>query len=123
MQEGKLLGHIVSYDGVNIDPSRVEYINNLTLPISKNEIHYFLGKINFLRRFISNFVELVKLIISMLRKDSEVKWISDSRKYFELINKSLIYTLVLISPKFSKEFLIFYFASDDTLAIFLLQKN
>jgi hypothetical protein len=47
MQEGKIVGHIVSTDGVNIDPSMVESIHKLTLPRSKKEIQYFLGKFIF----------------------------------------------------------------------------
>jgi hypothetical protein len=35
MQEGKLLGHIVSAEGVRIDSSRVEAIQALSLPRSK----------------------------------------------------------------------------------------
>jgi hypothetical protein len=35
MKEGKLLGHIVLVEGVNIDPSRVESIQTLTFPRSK----------------------------------------------------------------------------------------
>ena len=49
MKEGKLLGHIVSAEGVRIDPSRVEAIQTLSLPRSKKEVQAFLGKINFLR--------------------------------------------------------------------------
>jgi hypothetical protein len=74
MKEGKLLGHIISAEGVRIDPSRVEAIQTLYFPRSKKEVQSFLGKIIFLRRFISNFVELVKYITSMLRKGNEVKW-------------------------------------------------
>jgi hypothetical protein len=74
MKEGKLLGHIVSVEGVNIDSSRIESIQTFSLPRSKKEVQSFLGKINFLRRFVSNFVELVKYITTMLRKDSEIKW-------------------------------------------------
>jgi hypothetical protein len=68
MKEGKLLGHIVSAEGVKIDPNRVEAIKTLSLPRSKKEIQSFLGKINFLRRFISNFVELVKFITVHVEK-------------------------------------------------------
>jgi hypothetical protein len=67
MKEGKLLGHIVSIEGVRIDPRRVEAIQTLSFPKSKKEVQSFFGKINFLRRFISNFVELVKHITTMLR--------------------------------------------------------
>ena len=38
LKEGKLLGHIVSVDGVKIDPKRVEAIKNLSLPRSKKDI-------------------------------------------------------------------------------------
>jgi hypothetical protein len=78
MQEGKLLGHIVSVEGVRIDPRRVEAIQALSIPRSKKEVQSFLGKINFLRRFVPNFVEEVKLITAMLKKGNEVRWTSES---------------------------------------------
>ena len=59
MQEGKLLGHIVSRDGIKIDPKRVEAIDTIAIPRNVKEIQSFLGKINFLRRFIPNFVEML----------------------------------------------------------------
>jgi hypothetical protein len=68
MQEGKLLVHIVSKDGVRIDPKRVEAIQTKSLSRNKKEIHSFLGRINFLRRFMPNFAEIVKLITDMLKK-------------------------------------------------------
>jgi hypothetical protein len=122
MKEGKLLGHIVSAEGVRIDPSRVEAIQTLSLPRYKKEIQEFLGKINFLRRFVSNFAELVKHITTMLRKGNEVKWTTESRESFFQIKKALIEAPVLISPDYSKYFLIFSFASCDTVAAVLLQK-
>jgi hypothetical protein len=82
MIEGKLLGHIVSAEGERIYPSRVEVIQTLSLPRSRKEVQSFLGKINFLRRFVSNFSELVKLITTMLRKGNEVKWTIESRESF-----------------------------------------
>jgi hypothetical protein len=123
MKEGKLLGHIVSTEGVRIDPSRVEAIQTLSLPRSKKEVQAFLGKINFLRRFISNFVELVKHIKTMLRKGNEVKWTTKPRESFVQIKRALTEAPVLISPDYSKDFLIFSFASCDTVAVVLLQKN
>jgi hypothetical protein len=68
MEKGKLLGHIVSVEGVRIDPSRVESIQALSIPRSKKEVQSFLGKIDFLRRFVPNFSKEVKLITAMLKK-------------------------------------------------------
>ena len=92
----------------------------LSFPRSKKEVQYFLGKINFLRRFISNFAKLVKYITFMLRKGNEVKWTVDSIASFDQIKKDLIEAHVLISPDYSKEFLIFYFASSDTMVFVFL---
>ena len=83
--EGKLLGHIVSAEGVKIDPVRVEAIQKLSIPRSKRDIQSLLGKINFVRRFITNFSELVKHITSMLKKDVEIKWTDQERSSFKEI--------------------------------------
>src|SRR6202034_1058169 len=60
LKEGKLLGHIVSATRVQIDPKKVKAIQTLYVPRSKKDIQSFLGKINFVRRFIPNFAKLVK---------------------------------------------------------------
>ena len=38
LEEGKLLGHIVTKYGVRIDPKRVEVVNNISLPRNKKEV-------------------------------------------------------------------------------------
>jgi hypothetical protein len=123
MQEGKLLGHIVSRDGIKIDPKRVEAIDTINIPRNRKEIQSFLGKINFFKRFIPNFVEIVKLITDMLKKDSEVKWTTEAKASFERIKKVIGEAPVLASPDYMKEFLIFSFASNHTIVVVLLQKN
>jgi hypothetical protein len=123
MHEGKLLGHIVSTEEVRIEPRRVEAIQALSIPRSKKEVQSFLGKITFLRRFVPNFSEKVKLITTMLRKGNEVRWTYKSLNSFEKIKKALSEAPVLINPNYSKDFLIFSFASPDMVAIVLLQIN
>jgi hypothetical protein len=66
MREGKILGHIVSRDGIGIDPKRIEAIDTINIPRNVKEIQSFLGRINFLRRFIPNFAKIVILITGML---------------------------------------------------------
>ena len=59
----------------------------------------------------------------MLRKGNEVKWIVEPRESFNQIKRALIEAPVLISPNYSKDFLIFSFSSLDTVIVVLLQKN
>ena len=69
MKEGKLLGHIISQEGIKIDPNRVEAIHKTELPWNKVEVQSFLRKVIFLRRFIVDFSEIVRCITNMLGKD------------------------------------------------------
>ena len=123
VQEGKLLGHLVSTDGIRIDPKRVKAILKISLPRIKKDVQSFIGKINFLRWFIPNFAETIKHITTMLKKDQEVKWTTEAKNSFEKIKMALTEAPVLVCPNFTREFLTFSFASKDTLAVVLLQKN
>ena len=123
LTSGKLLGHIISKYGINIDPSRVNAIHKVVLARNRKEIQYFLGKVNFVRRFIPNFVEIVRDITRMLKKGVDIKWIAEARHSFEEIKRALTQAPVLISRDFSKEFLVFTFASKNTIAKVLLQKG
>ena len=60
LEEGKLLGHIISKDGIRIDPARIEAILQIKHPRNIKELQAFLGKINFLRILISNLAELIR---------------------------------------------------------------
>jgi len=123
LEEGKLLGHIIFVAGVKIDPERVQAIQTLSIPRSKKDIQSFLGKINFMRRFIPNFAKLVKHITSMLKKGSEIKWKEVARRSFKAIKRAIMEAPTLVSPDYAKEFYIFSFSSYDTLAAVLLQEN
>jgi hypothetical protein len=78
-----------------------------------------LGKINFLRRFISNFADLFKHIIAMIRNGREVKQNFEEQDSFDQIKNKDFF----IFPDYSKEFFIFSFSSSDTLALrFVIEK-
>ena len=87
LEEGKLLGHIVSAASVQIDPERVKAIQTLSVPRSKKDIQSFLGKINFVRRFIPNFSELVKHITSMLKKGAKVGGLMQQENHLSLLKR------------------------------------
>ena len=55
MREGKLLGYIISKDGIKINPDRVVAIQKNGTPRNKKEIQSFHGRVNFFRRFVPNF--------------------------------------------------------------------
>jgi len=116
MEEGKLLGHIGRQDGIRIDPERIKAIQQIEQPRHKKGIQSFMGKINFLRRFIPNLAETSKPISDVLKNDKE-------GNSFQHIKKVVTEAPVLVSPQFDKDFLTFSFASPHTIVVVLLQKN
>jgi len=80
--EGKLLGHIVSKDGVRIDPERVAAIDRIQMPKIVKGLQSFFGQINFVRRFVPNFAETTRNISKMMKKDATVNWESEAIESF-----------------------------------------
>jgi hypothetical protein len=96
-----LLGHIISKEAIKIDPIRVDIILKIDAPCSKKKAQSFLGKVNFLRRFIPNLAEIIKRITCMLKKGNEIKWNPEAKKYFEDIKVVLTKSPVLASHDFT----------------------
>ena len=117
------MGYIIFQEGIKIDQKRAEATRKIELPRNKVEVQSFLGKVNFLRRFIVAFVKIVKYILDILGKDKEIKWTHEAKQSFEDIKRAISESHVLAIPDFSKDFLIFSFASEHTVAGVLLQKN
>ena len=107
MEEETLLGHIISKDGIQIDPTRIEAILQIPHPRNNRELQAFLGQISFLRRFISNLAKPIILLNNMLKKYSTIKWTLEAKNSFEDIKLALTQTPVLISPMFDWDFIIF----------------
>jgi hypothetical protein len=93
------------------------------LPSNKKAIQSFLGQIGFVRRFTPNFAEIVKPITDMLKKGHDLTWSEEAKQAFENIKHALSHSPILASPDYSRDFQIFSFASDHTIACVLLQKN
>jgi hypothetical protein len=77
--EGKLLGHIITKEGVKIDPKRVQAIGKVPLPMTKKLLQSFLGQTNFVHRFIPNYVEIMKPIYKLLKEDVKFEWNDESK--------------------------------------------
>ncbi|XP_059075423.1 uncharacterized protein LOC131875342 [Cryptomeria japonica] len=102
--EGKLLGHIVSKDGVRIDPERVAAIDKIPIPKTIKAIQCFFGQINFFQRFISNFAKIVKPISRMLKKGVVIDYTNEALEAFVAIKRVIKAAPILKTPDFSKPF-------------------
>ena len=71
VQEGVVLGHLVSGKGLEVDKAKIEVIQNLPLPTTLRDLWSFQGHVGFYRRFIRDFAKVSKPLTTLLCKDKE----------------------------------------------------
>jgi hypothetical protein len=85
---GKFLGFIVHEKDVEIDSKKIESIKKVQAPTCKKELQRFLGKVNYLRRFICNLFGNVYTFTPLLQLKSgaEFNWAKQQEAYDETKN-------------------------------------
>nr|ABA98765.1 retrotransposon protein, putative, Ty3-gypsy subclass [Oryza sativa Japonica Group] len=73
LSEDKFLGHVITAQGVAVDPSNVESVTKWTPPKTVSQIRSFLGLAGYYRRFIENFSKIARPMTQLLKKDEKFK--------------------------------------------------
>jgi hypothetical protein len=100
-----------SKEGISIDPERIQSIKDVLAPVNKKSLQLFFRKINFIQRFVPNFAERIKPMSAFLKKDVSFRWDDKAIKSFEDIKDAISQAPVLINLDYSRDFIIFSFAS------------
>jgi len=94
----KLLGFIVSQRGIEVDPDKVRAILEMSHPCTEKEVRGFLGRFNYIARFISQLTATCELIFKLLRKNQVVEWNEDCQIAFDKIKQYLREPRILHPP-------------------------
>jgi hypothetical protein len=65
-----LLGNFIIKEGRPFDLEQTKTIMQIASSHDKREMQSFFGKINFVRKFTSNFIEIIKPLQKMIKKDA-----------------------------------------------------
>jgi hypothetical protein len=95
LEEIQFLGHVLSANGIVVDPSKVKNILEWEPPTIVHQVRSFLGLAGYYRRFIPDFSKIVKPITSLLKNDTKFNWSSRCNEAFEQLKVLLTTTLVL----------------------------
>nr|AAQ56367.1 putative reverse transcriptase [Oryza sativa Japonica Group] len=123
LSEVKFLGHVITAQGVAVDPSNVESVTKWTPPKTVSQIRSFLGLAGYYRRFIENFSRIARPMTQLLKKDEKFKWTAECDKSFEELKKKLVSAPVLILPDQTKDFQVYCDASRHGLGCVLMQED
>nr|GFB71925.1 retrotransposon protein, putative, Ty3-gypsy subclass [Tanacetum cinerariifolium] len=115
------LGHIVSVEGITMDPAKVEAITKWSRPTSLTEVRSFLGLAGYYPRFIEGFSRLALPLTKLMRKGEKFVWNEEREKSFEELKQRLVSAPVLTLPSGLGGFQIYSDASKKGLGCVLMQ--
>jgi len=115
MNEGIVLGHFISFLGIQVDPSKVQVIQTLRIPKTQTNVRSFLGHARYYRRFIKFFSKIASPLFVLLMKNAEFKWIDAYQKGFDELKHQLPTAPILRGPDLELPFHISSDASDTII--------
>src|SRR4051812_11323938 len=89
VRSGKFLGFIVSEKGIEVDPAKVKDIQEMPEPRTEKQVRGFLGRLNYIARFISHLTATCEPIFKLLRKNQAIKWDDNCQKAFDKVKEYL----------------------------------
>jgi len=123
MDEVQFLGHVISAQGIVVDPAKVEAVVKWESPKSATEIRSFMGLAGYYRRFIEEFSKIVAPLTLLTRKDQPFTWTDKCEESFQELKRRLINALILVIPDVGKPFEVYCDASHLGLGCVLMQEK
>ena len=96
---GKMLGFLITQRGIEVDPSKIKAILEMPPPRTEKEMRGFLGKVQFMRRFISKLTLTCEPLFGLLKKGKKFQWDGRCQAAFEQIKEYLQNPPVLSPPE------------------------
>jgi hypothetical protein len=117
------LGHILTAEGIEVDPSKVEVVSKWRQPSNVSEVRNLLGMAGYYRRFIKGFSSIARPMTEHLKKDNKFVWTPKCEESFQIIKRKLTTAPVLTLPDIHQNFFIFCDASRQGLGCVLMQNE
>ncbi|XP_074277889.1 putative mitochondrial protein AtMg00860 [Silene latifolia] len=98
------LGHVISREGVAMDPTKIEAVSKWVAPKNVAEIRSFLGLAGYYRRFVKDFSKIARTLTSLMRKENCFTWDRSCDTAFLTLKERLTTTPLLAFPEGSENF-------------------
>jgi hypothetical protein len=130
VQEEKYLGHIVSHEGVKVDPNKIKVMREWIIPKTLKklrvflalELRVFLGLVGYYRKFAKNYDQIVAPLTTLLKKESFFST-QEATKAFEKLKEAMCTTIVLDTLDFTKTFILECDALGHGIGAILMQEG
>ena len=114
---------MVSERGIEVDADKIRSILDMPAPKTEREVRGFLGRLQYISRFIARLTDICEPIFRLLRNSQPTVWDDQCQHAFERIREYLLSPLVLAPPTPSRFLLLHLSISDVALGCMLAQLN
>ncbi|KAD2805327.1 hypothetical protein E3N88_38704 [Mikania micrantha] len=123
LREVQFLGHVISTDGIMVDPTKVEAVMKWSPPKTPTEIRSFLGLAGYYRCFIQDFSKIASPLTKLTKKEVKFDWSTRQQQAFEELKSRLTQAPVLSLPEGTEDMVIYSDASYQGLGCVLMQRG
>ena len=123
LQSVQFLGHVISKDGLSVDPAKIEAVSKWAAPTSVTEIRSFLGLAGYYRRFVEGFSTLAAPLTALTKKDRKFEWSDKCEQSFQELKRRLTSAPILVLPTDYANFTVYCDTSKIGLGTVLTQKG
>jgi hypothetical protein len=120
VKEVEYLGHIVSHEGVKVDPNKIKSMMGWSIPKTLRNLKGFLGLTGYYCKFVWNYGRIAGPLMTLTKKDA-FSWTLEETKYFQQLKELMCKSLVLTIPDFTKTFIVECDASRNGIGAILMQ--
>lgn len=117
------LGHVIDRNGIAMDPSRTEAIQNIKRPLNVKQVRRFIGMASWYRKFIPNFATLASPLTSLTKNNgNDFVWTTQHDEAFLKLKHELSQANILDFPIATLPFFIECSSSEIGISAMLYQK-
>ncbi|XP_017973143.1 PREDICTED: uncharacterized protein LOC108661378 [Theobroma cacao] len=120
---GKLLGFVVNERGIEVDPDKVQAIRDLPPPKTQKEVRGFLGRLNYIARFISQLTLKCDPIFKLLHKHNPGAWNKECQVAFDKVKVYLLSLPVLVPPVAGRPLILYLTVNEGSMGCVLGQHD
>nr|GEU73204.1 putative reverse transcriptase domain-containing protein [Tanacetum cinerariifolium] len=111
------------FQGIHMDPAKIESIKDWASPKTPTEIRQFLGLVGYYRSFIEGFSKIATSMTKLTQKGVKFDWGEKQEVAFQLLKQKLCSASILALPEGSEDFVVYYDASNKGLGAVLMQRD
>lgn len=115
------LDHIVSHNGVKVDPNKIKAMREQPIPNTLKKRKGFLGLRGYCHKFVKNYCQIATALTKLLNKEA-FSWTKEATKVFEELKEEMCTTPIMATPNFPKIFIVECDASVHRIDAILMQE-